>query len=142
MDTKKVIYFLNMLRRETTGRDAELKQLYGAAIREDEDVTKLDSFLNDYNFYSSIGRTLHDNGSQLIDKLRANPYDALQTMQGIQQMNEMIANEASLCSNLLRSPEPFTDNITVLPKKAMGILLKRQCHTTASETVLPCVYLR
>lgn len=117
MDTKKVIYFLNMLRSETTGRDAELNQLYGAAISEDEDVVQLDTFLNDYNFYSGVGRTLHDNGSQLIDKLRANPYDALQTMQSIQQMNEMIANEASLCSNLLRSPEPFSDNITVLPKK-------------------------
>ena len=117
MDTKKIIYFLNMLRRETTGRDAELNQLYGDAISEDEDVAKLDSFLNDYNFYSGVGHTLCDNGSQLIEKLRANPYDALQTMQSIQQMNEMIANEVSLCSNLLRSPEPFADNITVLPKK-------------------------
>ena len=34
MDTKKIIYFLNMLRRETTGRDAELNQLYGDAISE------------------------------------------------------------------------------------------------------------
>lgn len=140
MDTKKVIYFLNMLRSETTGRDAELNQLYGAAISEDEDVVKLDSFLNDYMFFSGVGRTLHDNGSQLIDKLRANPYDALQTMQNIQQMNEMIANEASLCSNLLRSPEPFTDNITVLPKKDTMDHIEALKQTANSAAYLMILY--
>lgn len=117
MDTKKVIYLLNMLRSETSGRDAELNEMYGAAIRDDDDAAQLDTFLNDYNFYSEIGRTLYDNGSRLINKLRAKPQDALQTLQSIKQLNETIANEASLCSNLLRSPEPFPDSVTVLPKK-------------------------
>lgn len=140
MDTKKVICFLNMLRNETTGRDAELNQLYEAAISEDEDVAQLDTFLNDYNFYSGVGRTMRDNGSKLIDKLRANPYDALKTMQSIQQMNEMIANEASLCGNLLRSPEPFTDNITVLPKRDTMDYIEVLKQTANSAAYLMILY--
>lgn len=140
MDTKKVIYFLNMLRRETTGHDAALNQLYGAVVSEDEDVVQLDAFLNDYNFYSGVGRTLHDNGSQLIDKLKANPYDAVQTLQSIRQMNEKIANEASLCSNLLRSPEPFFDNITVLPKKDIMDHIEALKQTANSAAYLMILY--
>ena len=140
MDTKKVIYFLNMLRRETSGRDLELNKLYGAAISEDNDVVQLDTFLNDYSFYSGVGRTLHNNGSQLIDKLRANPYDALQTLQSIKQMNEMIANEASLCSELLRSPEPFSDNITVLPKKDIMDHVEALKQTANSAAYLMILY--
>lgn len=117
MDTKRVIYFLNLLRSETVGRDRELNLLYAEAISEDEDALRLDSFMSDYNFYSGVGRSLGLKGSGLIDSLRANPTDALQTLQSIRQLNEMITHEASLCSALMRSPEPFTDNITVLPKK-------------------------
>ncbi|MCD8107198.1 MAG: hypothetical protein LUE20_04450 [Oscillospiraceae bacterium] len=117
MDAKKVIYLLNILRRETNGHDAELNRLYEDAITQDDDVIRLEGFLDDYSFYSGIGRTMRDRGEQLINKLRANPYDALQTLQSIRQTNEMIENEASLCVGLLRSPEPFTDSITVLPKK-------------------------
>ena len=140
MDTKKVIYFLNMLRRETSGRDLELNKLYGAAISEDNDVVQLDTFLNDYSFYSGVGRTLHNNGSQLIDKLRANPYDALQTLQSIKQMNEMIANEASMCSELLRSPGPFSDNITVLPKKDIMDHIEALKQTANSAAYLIILY--
>ena len=140
MDTKKVIYFLNMLRSETVGHDLELNQLYGAAIGEDEDVIKLDSYLHDYQFYSSVGRALLDNGSKLIDQLRADPYDALQTLQRIQQMKETIANEAALCSDLLRSPEPFSDNITVLPKKDTMDHIETLKQTASSAAYLMMLY--
>lgn len=140
MDTKKIIYFLNLLRSETTGRDAELNKLYGAVISEDKDVLNLDRILADHIFYSGVGRSLFTNGSQLIDKLRADPYDALQTLQSIRQLNETISNEASLCTDLMRSPLPFTDSITVLPKKDTMDYIEALRQTASSAAYLMMLY--
>lgn len=140
MDTKKVIYLLNMLRSETSGHASELNQLYGAAISEDDNVVQLCAFLNDYNFYSGVGHALFNSASQLIDKLRASPYDALQTLQSIRQMNETISKEAILCRNLLRSPEPFSDSITVVSKKDTIHYIEALKQTAKSAAYLIMLY--
>ncbi|MCD7822949.1 MAG: hypothetical protein LUG86_02855 [Oscillospiraceae bacterium] len=140
MDAKRVIYLLNILRRETNGHDYELNQLYEDAISSDDDVLRLQDYLNNYNFYSGIGGSMRENGEKLINKLRANPYEALKTLESIRQANEMIESEASVCQGLLRSPEPFTESITVLPKKDIMDYVEALKQTANTAVYLIMLY--
>lgn len=51
MDTKRVLYFLGVLNKETTGHSGELAQLYNRALDENDDVMKLKMLLNDCVYY-------------------------------------------------------------------------------------------
>ena len=135
MDSRKVLFFLNILRTEATNRNGLAKH-YENAVKADDAVIKLTSFLNDYTFFQGIGSSMYERAKELLDELFQNPSEALLTLQKVRQLNETIQNEISFCSERLQSPSTFTDPITVLRKKDRIAYLK-----TYGQIASTCVYL-
>ena len=73
MDSKKVLFFLDLLNRETSGHRDEIANLYQRALEEDDDVVRLKMLLNDYSYYRELGKSLYDNGVEVMDKICSNP---------------------------------------------------------------------
>ena len=117
MDTKRVLYLLDMLHRETTGHAEELAQLYKRALDENDDIQRLRLLLDEYAYYREIGSALCKNGNDLLGRVYASPTRALEILPEIRQAHESIDNTARLCSARMRSPFPFSETISVLRKK-------------------------
>ena len=117
MDSKKVLFFLDLLNKETTGHADDIARLYKRALDENDDVMRLNMYLHDYVYYREIGSALCEDGTKLIRQLYENPTNALSIIPYIKQMHESIGNSARVCDDLMHSPLPFSDAITVLKKK-------------------------
>ena len=117
MDSKKVLYFLSLLNRETSGHADEIAGIYKRALDENDDVTRLKMFLNDYTYYREIGNALYKNGEEVLDRIYATPSKALDILPQLKQVHESIDTEVRVCNELMRSPLPFSETITVLKKK-------------------------
>jgi hypothetical protein len=117
MDSKKVLYFLGLLNRETSGHADEIAEIYKRALDENDDVARLKMLLNDYTYYREIGNGLYKNGEEMLDKIYAMPSKALDILSQLKQAHESIDNEVRICKELMHSPLPFSETITVLKKK-------------------------
>lgn len=136
MDTRKVLYFLGILNRETNGYADEIAEIYKRALDENDDVILLKRLLNDYIYYGERGKTLYQNGTEILDRLYAAPSKSLEILPRLKQVQKSIEDEARACHGLMRSPLPFSAAVTVLRKK----------DTTAYMAALKmvagtCVYL-
>lgn len=116
MDTRKILFFIDFLSKEASNKNG-LSALYEKAVSSNDEVLTLTSFVEEYTFFQGIGSSLLDRARSLLDKLYRDPSTALSTLMLIKQLNETIQNEVNLCSGLLRSPDTFSDSITVLKKK-------------------------
>lgn len=117
MDSKKVLFFLDLLNRETRGHTDEIAELYKRALDENDDIIHLKMLLNDYIYYREIGSALYKNGEEMLDKIYAMPSKALEILPLLKQAHESIDNEVRVCDELMHSPLPFSETITVLKKK-------------------------
>lgn len=117
MDSKKVLYFLDLLNRETSGHVDEIAAIYKRALDENDDVARLRMLLNDYTYYREIGGALYNNGKDMLDKIYVKPSKALDILPQLKQAHESIDNEVRVCNELMHSPFPFSETITVLKKK-------------------------
>lgn len=117
MDSRKVLYFLGLLNRETTGHADEIAEIYKRALDENEDVTRLKMLLNDYTYYREIGNALYKNGEDMLDRIYNMPSKALDILPQLKQAYESIDNEVRICNELMHSPLPFSEIVTVLKKK-------------------------
>ena len=136
MDSKRVLYFLDLLSRETSGHSVELAQLYERALDENDDVAKLKRLLNDCDFYPEIGKSLLEHGRDILEKVYSSPSKSLEILPELKQAHESIVATVGICNELMHSPVPFTEAITVLKKKDT-ITYMAAVRTIAST----CVYL-
>ena len=136
MDSKRVLYFLNVLNNETSGHSEEIANLYKRALDENDDVMQLKSFLNDYVYYHEIGKALYNDGTEIYKKVYSHPTQSLEILPELRHINETIKNEVRICDELMCSPLPFSDTIVVLKKK------DTIAYMTALKTIAStCVYL-
>lgn len=117
MDTKRVLYFLAMLNRETNGHSDEIAEIYKRALDENDDVIRLKMLLNDTVPYGTIGNALFENGKQMLEKLYSMPAKALDIIIQLRHSAESIESAVSECDELMHSPLPFSKPITILKKK-------------------------
>lgn len=117
MDSKKVLYFLEILNRETSGHSDEIADIYKRALDENDDILRLKTLLNDYTYYREIGNALYKRGEEMLDKVYSMPSKALDILPQLRQAHESIENEVRVCNELMQSPLPFAETITVLKKK-------------------------
>lgn len=136
MDTRKVLFFLELLSKETTGLNKEVFQLYERALDENDDVVRLKMLLDDYTYYGEIGKALYNNGENLLDRAYSSTTHPLEILSEVRQANESIDNSVRICNELMCSPMPFSDTITVLKKKDI-IAYMAALRMIAST----CVYL-
>lgn len=117
MNSSKVLYFLGLLNRETSGYADEIAEIYKRALDENEDVARLKMLLNDYTYYREIGNALYKNGEDMLDRIYNMPSNALDILPQLKQAHESIDNEVRICNELMHSPLPFSETVTVLKKK-------------------------
>ena len=117
MDSKKVLYFLGLLNRETSGHKDEIAEIYNRALDENDDVAHLKMLIDDYVYYREIGNALLKNGQEMLNKVYAMPSKALEFLPQLKQAHESIDNEVRVCNELMHSPLPFSETITILKKK-------------------------
>ena len=101
MDSKKVLYFLGLLNRETSGHSDEIAEIYKRALDENDDVARLKMLLNDYTYYREIGNGLYKNGEEMLDKIYSAPSKALDILPQLKQAHESIDNEVRVCDELM-----------------------------------------
>ncbi len=136
MDTNRVLYFLELLTKESSGHDAELRRLFQAALDENDDVSEFRALRTSHEFYHKSGADLCGEGERLLKELYAAPTRALEILPELRQASERIEAEARICEDLMRSPTPFTDMIAVLRKRTIP------SHVAALQTIAAvCVYL-
>ncbi len=115
MDTKKILYFLNVLNNETEGHADVIAEIYQRALDENDDVIRLRTLLKDYDYYE-IGKSYHDQGNRMLNKIYSMPSKSLEILPQLRQVCESIDNEAKFCTELMHSPRLFHDEITILKK--------------------------
>ena len=117
MNSKKVLLFLELLNRETHGHEDEIANLYKRALDENDDILQLKMLLNDYTYYRELGGALYKTAEELLKRIYLMPSKALEILPEIKQTHESIDNEVRACNELMCSPVPFSETITVLKKK-------------------------
>ena len=117
MDSRKVLYFIDLLKRETNGHEDIIIELYKRALDENDDIIRLKNLLGDYNYYREIGNAMYANGKAMLKQVYTTPDRALEMIPQIRQSYESIENAARVCDELMRSPMPFSETIAVLKKK-------------------------
>ena len=134
MDSKKVLYFLELLNRETSGHADEIAEIYKRALDENDDVIRLKMLLNDYAYYREIGGALQKNGDEILNKIYSMPSKALDILPQLKHAHEAIDNEIRACNELMYSPLPVSDSITVL-KNSDTYAFMRALKMIASTSV-------
>ena len=136
MNTDKVLYFLDVLAQNTSGKGQVIADLYTRALNGSDAVNTLKSYLNEYDYYRETGQSLYNDGLEMYNKVFADPSNALELMPQIRQMTQKIKNKADSCRDLLMSSEPFMDPVDVIKNKDT-IACMRAYRTIAAV----CVYL-
>lgn len=136
MHTNKVLFFLDFLTNQTQGCEEQLADLYNRALDENDNVQALKKLLNECIFYGEIGSSLHAEGVDILKEVYNTPNQALNRMLTVRQTYQRIENEVDLCSEMMKSPLPFSTTISVLKKK------ETNAYMTALKTIAStCVYL-
>lgn len=136
MHTNKVLFFLDFLTNQTQGCEEQLADLYNRALDENDNVQALKKLLNECIFYGEIGSSLHAEGVDILKEIYNAPNQALNRMPTVRQTYQRIENEVDLCSEMMKSPLPFSTTISVLKKK------ETNAYMTALKTIAStCVYL-
>lgn len=140
MNSGKVLSFLNLLARNTSGRGGELAKLYQQALDDDDDILKLHTYLDSCVFYRGIGSSLHEEGTALLRRLYQEPSSAPELLPRVRQEYEKIEAELKRCSAQMLSPEPFMDAVTVLRKREILPYLGAMQDIAAACVHLAAVY--
>lgn len=136
-NTKKILYLLDVLRKTTQGYSSEINKLYLETVKENHAVKELTQYINEeYLFYKGMGKTLSDEAESLLRDLERKPDEVLQTIRKIELKNDMINHQAKVCENLLCSPLPTLETITIIKKKEFDGVLE-----TLRIIASTCVYL-
>lgn len=117
MDSSKVLYLLEILSKETEGYSRELTSIYKRALDEDDDIRNLKMLLNEFVFYHEIGKSIYNEGKELLDRIYVSPSESMELLPKIRQSNDKIERMNRACYELIYSPFPTNESINVLRKK-------------------------
>lgn len=134
MDSKKVLCFLDILNRHTTEHSDELLHIYKRALDENDLIIQLKNALNDNQFYGEIGQNYYNNGVELLKKIYSSPVESHEFLTRIKQTNEMINNASIMTDELMHSPYPFSESISIIQKNNV-ITYLRSLRMIASAIV-------
>ena len=136
MNNDRVIFFLNLLDRNTSGYEEEIDTLLINAINEDDRVEKLKSLLSNYHFISSLGENLKNEAEYALKELQLYPEKYSEIFIKIEQAYEKINSEIVNTELLMDSPYAFSQPIQVISKKNYPIYVDM-----LKIIVNSCVYL-
>lgn len=140
MDSKKVLYFLGILAKETNSHDDEIAELYERALNENDDVQRLKTILEDHVFQRETGDDLYAEGIELIKRIYESPLEALDILPKISQTCEKIEDIANVCKDLIYSPFPTMEYINVFRKKDIISYLEAYRMIASTSVHLMLVY--
>ena len=136
MDTKKVLFFLDILRNNTTGYGEELANLYRKALDENDKVCQLKKLLDESNYYGVIGENLYNEAENKIQEIYANPGHALEILPELVQCSEKIESQVRFSQQILLNPNETLDTVSIVKKKDVIAYLEAYKMIASA-----CVYL-
>lgn len=140
MDSRKILYFLGILEKETNGHSAEIADIFKRALDENDDIQSVKSSLNAYIFFREIGNALHHDSEELLNKIYSSPLEALKLLPEIKQSKEKMENTVRACNELICSPFPTTETISILRKKDIISYLEVFKMIASASAYLMLVY--
>lgn len=140
MNSLKVLYLISLLQKTTTGKEKILAKLYENSINDNPEFKELHALLDENVFYDGIGKSLHQNGQNLIDSALGKPAEIFSTIHSMRQVNELIQHEVLSCERLLEQPDVFVEPISVLTKRNIPDYLDFLELLAATCTYLIAVY--
>ena len=136
-NTKKILYLLETIRKNTKGYSSEINQLYSQTIRNNQSVRELYNNVNNtYALYKGIGQSIADESKKLLRDLELKPDEVLSTIKKIEQKNETIRHQAEVCERLLRLSNSTLESITVIKKDKI-----ESYDAALRQIAATCVYL-
>ena len=136
-NTKKILFLLETIRKNTSGYNSDINQLYSKTIRENQRVKELLYYINEkYCFYKGIGSSLSDVGKKLLGDLEQKPDEVLTTIKKIEQHNETIKHQAEVSENYLRTPKSNLESISIIRKNRV-----EEYDAALKQIAASCVYL-
>lgn len=140
MDTRKVIYFLDILRSNTTGHSEELANLYKSALDENDAVVDLKKLLDESNYYGIIGENLYNEGKDKIKELYASPTQAVDLLPEILQCTERINSQIRLSQNVLKNTYQTMETVSIIKKKDVIAYFEAYKMIASVSVYMSCLY--
>lgn len=136
-NTKKILFLLETIRKNTNGFGSEINQLYSKTIKQNKSVRELFYNVNEkYCFYKGIGSSLADSAKTLLNDLEIKPDEVLTTIKKIEQHNETINHQAEISEELLRMPTSNLESISIIRKNRVD-----DYDAALKQIAATCVYL-
>lgn len=138
MDTNRVLYFLGLLNRETTGHSRELLPLYQQALDLNDNIQTLKSLLNTqaYSYYRETGGNCFRNGERALRTIYQSPESFQENVPLLQRSVSEITAELRSSYDLLYSPFPTRGEFSILKKRDADA-----ARTVYERIANVCVYL-
>lgn len=140
MDIRKVIYFLNILRSNTTGHSEELANIYKKALDESDAVADLKKLLDGANYYGIIGKNLYNEGKNKIKELYDAPSHALDLLPEIVQCAESINLQVKISQNILKNSHQTMETVSVIKKKDVIAYFEAYKMIANVSVYMSCLY--
>ena len=140
MDSRRVLFFLDLLNSETSGHADELKTLYKRALDDDETVNRLRTLLDDNWFYGLIGESRLEKGKELLKRIYAEPSSALDLIPQLKQVCEEIEAAEKDSREAVMDPAPNIATVSVLKKTDAAAFAEALRAITSSSLYLMLLY--
>lgn len=136
MDTKKILFFLDFLNQNTSNCAQEIAHIYNTVLDETDVLCILKCSISECSFYGEIGKDLLNEAKSLVEKVYMNPEQSLDLYPKFIQMQNRISIALENSTNIVESPKPNCETITILETKKVSAYIEalRQIAST-------CVYL-
>lgn len=140
MDTRKVIYFLDILRANTTGYSEELAELYKNALDENDLIVDLKRVLDESNFYGTIGENLYKDGVDKVKEIYDSPTQALDLLPEIKLCIDRIDSQVSSSQSILKNSYQTMGTVSVIRKKDVIAYYEAYKMIASVSIYLTCLY--
>ena len=135
MDTKRMLYFLTFLSKNTVGCSGEIASLYKRVLDEEGDVVKAGQYLEDC-YFDRFAVDLRDRANDILEKIYGNPANASELLPQLRQVIREMEQGLSGSKAIIANPLPTLENIHILKKRDFNA-----CRSAMRAVANACVYL-
>ena len=136
MNSSRLLYFFDLLNKETSGYTVEIANLIEKALDEDDDLNLLRDYRDNYSFEHEMGKSLYDEAASYYKQIYDNPALAISLKQQVRHVNERIGKDIARCKQVMANPWPTDEDLTVISNRDRASYLEALERIAAT-----CIYL-
>lgn len=121
MNTKSVLYLIELLKKNTLGEEEALKDIYLKAVSDSDEYLELINNLENNLFFGVTGKSIQEEGNRYVKEVRQNPDNVMELMKEIQQFNELVESDIKKGKSRIEYPGSFLEEINIVEKNKIEI---------------------